>query len=163
VSGTLLDLTRWAFLPHGTAGWIGILCGVVITGPFFGLANGGFACIQHLALRLTLWRSGAMPWNYAAFLDEAAERLLLRKVGGGYLFMHRLLLEYVAAHDVPPLLPAGESTDRPPLAGICAGPPQRAMPRVQTGELHAGSSAARDVGAATLMVTDGPAANDSAG
>jgi hypothetical protein len=32
-----------------------------------------------------------------AFLDEAAERLLLRKVGGGYIFVHRLLLEYFAS------------------------------------------------------------------
>ena len=31
------------------------------------------------------------------FLDYAAERLFLRKVGSGYLFVHRLLLEYFAA------------------------------------------------------------------
>jgi len=31
------------------------------------------------------------------FLDEAAERLLLRKVGGGYIFVHRLLLDYFAS------------------------------------------------------------------
>ena len=35
-----------------------------------------------------------MPWNYPRFLDYAAERILLRKVGGGYIFTHRLLLEY---------------------------------------------------------------------
>jgi hypothetical protein len=29
-------------------------------------------------------------------LDEAADRLLLRKVGGGYVFMHRLLLDHLA-------------------------------------------------------------------
>lgn len=61
-----------------------------------GLVFGGFACLQHLVLRLLLWRTGAMPWNYARFLDFAAERLLLRKVGGGYIFVHRLLLEHFA-------------------------------------------------------------------
>jgi hypothetical protein len=40
-----------------------------------------------------------MPWNYSRFLDYAAEHILLRKVGGGYLFVHRLLLEYFASLD----------------------------------------------------------------
>jgi len=38
-----------------------------------------------------------MPWNYPRFLDYAAKRILLRKVGGGYMFVHRLLLEYFAS------------------------------------------------------------------
>ncbi len=37
-----------------------------------------------------------MPWHYSQFLDYAAERLFLRKVGGGYIFMHRMLLEHFA-------------------------------------------------------------------
>ena len=64
-----------------------------------GLAYGGYACLAHLALRLVLWRSGAIPWNYARFLDYCAERIFLRKVGGGYLFVHRMLLEYFASLD----------------------------------------------------------------
>ena len=35
--------------------------------------------------------------TFFPFLDEAAERLLLHKVGGGYLITHRLLLEYLAS------------------------------------------------------------------
>jgi hypothetical protein len=35
--------------------------------------------------------------NYPPFLDYAAERILLRKAGGGYIFVHRLLLEYFAS------------------------------------------------------------------
>lgn len=46
-----------------------------------------------------LWCTGSLPWNLIAFLDEAADRLLLRKVGGGYIFVHRLLLEYFASLD----------------------------------------------------------------
>ena len=44
-----------------------------------------------------LVRSGSIPWNYVKFLDYAAERILLRKVGGGYIFIHGMLLEYFAA------------------------------------------------------------------
>ena len=43
-----------------------------------------------------LVRKDLAPWRYADFLDYAAERILLRKVGGGYMFIHRYLLDYFA-------------------------------------------------------------------
>lgn len=52
--------------------------------------------LKHLSLRLVLWQSGAIPWNYARFLDYAAERIFLQKVGGGYIFIHRMLMEHFA-------------------------------------------------------------------
>src|SRR5205814_6953841 len=48
------------------------------------------------------YRAGFMPWKYPRFLDYASERILLRKVGGGYIFVHRLLLEYFAALESEP-------------------------------------------------------------
>ncbi|GCF08737.1 NACHT domain-containing protein [Dictyobacter arantiisoli] len=80
------------FLGLHNALFIGPSCGLLV-----GLLIGGWACIQHTVLRLLLWRSGAMPWNYSHFLDFATERILLRKVGGGYIFVHRLLLDYFAS------------------------------------------------------------------
>jgi hypothetical protein len=71
----------------------------LIYGLIFGLFMGGWACLRHYVLRLLLWHAGAMPWNYSRFLDYAAEHILLRKVGGGYIFVHRLLLEYFATLD----------------------------------------------------------------
>jgi hypothetical protein len=65
-------------------------------GTIVGLKQGGNACIQHFLLRWHLWRAGSIPWNYPQFLDHAAERILLRKVGGSYIFVHRLLLDYFA-------------------------------------------------------------------
>ncbi len=62
-----------------------------------GLTFGGAAFIQHYILRFLLWRAGSMPWNYPRFLDYAADRIILRKVGGGYIFVHRMLLEYFAS------------------------------------------------------------------
>jgi len=58
---------------------------------------GGIDVLQHLALRFVLWRSGVAPRNYPLFLDHAAKLIFLRKVGGGYIFMHRLLLEHFAS------------------------------------------------------------------
>jgi serine/threonine protein kinase len=74
---------------------------VLSVGPLVGLVNalraGGIACIQHLVLRWLLWRKKKMPWRYVRFLNYASERVLLRKVGGGYMFVHRFLLEYFAS------------------------------------------------------------------
>ena len=62
-----------------------------------GLRYGGGACLHHYALRLVLWYNNFAPLHYIRFLDYAAARIFLRKVGGGYVFVHRLLLEYFAA------------------------------------------------------------------
>ncbi len=67
----------------------------------FWLINGGFATVQHLMLRIRLWQTGCIPWRYPHFLDYARERIFLNKVGGGYLFVHKLLLEYFANLDTP--------------------------------------------------------------
>jgi len=71
-----------------------------VYGLFFGvlaaLWYGGISVIKHLILRYLLFRAGHLPLRYAHFLDYATERIFLRKVGGGYLFIHRLLLEYFA-------------------------------------------------------------------
>ncbi len=71
------------------------------SGLLAGLLLGGLACLRHYVLRFLLWRSGAMPWHYVRFLDEAAGCILLRRVGGGYSFMHRLILDYFASLDTP--------------------------------------------------------------
>jgi transcriptional regulator with XRE-family HTH domain len=84
-----------AFGPrHGLLGGVGYGLTFALVG---GLVYGGHACLAHLALRLVLWRGGMIPWNCARFLDYCAERIFLRKVGGGYLFVHRLLMEYFAS------------------------------------------------------------------
>ena len=77
-------------------GLVGGLVSGLVSGLVGGLIAGGRACLKHLALRLLLVRSGLIPWNYVKFLDYAAERILLRKIGGGYTFIHRMLLEYFA-------------------------------------------------------------------
>ncbi len=86
----------------------GLIFGLV-SGLIFGLASGLFSGLvvwlgfglgdffQHFLLRLFLSRSHQLPWKLVPFLDEAADRLLLRKVGGDYIFVHRELLDYFAS------------------------------------------------------------------
>lgn len=68
----------------------------LIGGLLAGLLVGGLGCLQHSFLRLILWRIGALPLKLAEFLESAADSALLHRVGGGYIFFHRLLLEYFA-------------------------------------------------------------------
>ncbi len=74
----------------------GLINGTIL-GLTAGLYCGCAAYVQHFVLRFLLWCTRCVPFNYPHFLDYAAERILLRKVGGGYIFMHRLLLEYFAS------------------------------------------------------------------
>jgi eukaryotic-like serine/threonine-protein kinase len=68
----------------------------LILGLIVGLNRGGSAVIKHYALRLTICLSGYTPFQFIKFLDRCAKLILLKKVGGGYIFIHRTLLDYFA-------------------------------------------------------------------
>lgn len=74
---------------------IGLIFGLA-GGLSIALIYGGSAFIRHFLLRWFLARYNYLPFKLVPFLDEMAERLILRKVGGGYIFIHRMLLEYFA-------------------------------------------------------------------
>lgn len=57
---------------------------------------GGMAWAQHRALKRLLVRHGRLPKKLIPWLDEMTRRGLLRRVGGGYIFIHRRVLEYFA-------------------------------------------------------------------
>ncbi|HVR02691.1 MAG TPA: hypothetical protein VMT47_11205 [Polyangia bacterium] len=57
---------------------------------------GGIDTINHYILRLTLAANGLLPLRLPRFLDHCASLIFLQKVGGGYVFVHRLLLEHFA-------------------------------------------------------------------
>lgn len=57
----------------------------------------GLPGIQHFMLRLILWRNGYIPWNYSRFLNYAAQRYFLQRVGRRYRFMHDLFKEHFAS------------------------------------------------------------------
>ena len=68
-------------------------------GLFAALLGGqrsGQVLIQHLIIRIILWWNRCAPWNYSKFLDFVTRSMLLRRAGGGYLFMHRSFMEHLA-------------------------------------------------------------------
>jgi hypothetical protein len=97
VVGLTLGLALWLAFEPAYWLWFGPVVGLVV-----GLAFGGYAVLSHIALRLVLWGHGAMPLNLVPFLDHCVERIFLRKVGGGYIFVHRMLLEHFASLDSSP-------------------------------------------------------------
>jgi hypothetical protein len=80
----------------------------LIYGPFYGacagltsaaalwLWYGGLATIEHVVLRILL-RWGRLEYCDVAFLDAAANRGLLHRVGGGYMFVHPTLMDRLVA------------------------------------------------------------------
>jgi serine/threonine protein kinase/adenylate kinase family enzyme len=101
----ILQSTKYAIalgmlgaLGLGLGSWIiglPILCGVIL-GLVFGLFGAGEASVKHFTLRMILYCDRHIPWNYARFLDYGTQLIFLQKVGGGYIFIHRLLLEHFA-------------------------------------------------------------------
>jgi hypothetical protein len=75
---------------------IDLLIDGIGNGVFFGIYVGGLACIQHFVLRLLLNQSGAIPWNYAKFLDYATELGFLKREGGCYRFIDDSVQEHFA-------------------------------------------------------------------
>ncbi len=90
VTGVLL-----ALLQNPVSGVVnGIILGLLAA--LFGGQGSGITCIKHFVLRLLLWHQGKIPWNYARSLNWGCRLSLLQRVGGGYSFIHRLVLEYLA-------------------------------------------------------------------
>jgi len=71
--------------------------GGLLLGLLVGLRFGGRICLYHCALRLVLWHKHVAPLRDVRFLNSATARIVLRQVGGGYIFVHRMVLEYCAA------------------------------------------------------------------
>ena len=61
-----------------------------------GLYYGGLAFLQHFVLRAVLIIFQRTPVRYVKFLNEAAGQNVLRRVGGGYIFAHRSLMQHFA-------------------------------------------------------------------
>lgn len=72
-----------------TMGMIALLLG--------GLLFGGLVpIIQHYYVRFLLFASHRLPFRPVTFLTQATQLFLLRRVGGGYKFIHRLVLDHLA-------------------------------------------------------------------
>ena len=77
-------------------GLIGRLIGGLIFGLIFGFQYGIATLIQHYTLRFLLTKNGLLPRHLISFLEYAVDLIFLRRVGGSYIFVHRLLMEHFA-------------------------------------------------------------------
>ena len=100
--------------------WFGAQAGLLIgaiLGPLAAFAFGGSACLSHAALRVVLWRAGALPLDAVRFLDYAVQCTFLYRAGGGYRFVHALWQQYFTAPPDPPAAgdyPQDYPQDHPP-------------------------------------------------
>ena len=72
-----------------------IFCSL-LGGVVAGFRYGGLALIKHYILRIFFARNNLLPWKLIPFLDHCVDLIFLRRVGGGYIFIHRLLMEHFA-------------------------------------------------------------------
>lgn len=75
-------------------------------GLYIGLISGINTFVQHYTLRCLLTQSNILPYwrndkKLITFLDDMVAHIFLRRVGGGWVFIHRSLLEHFAAQVNP--------------------------------------------------------------
>jgi hypothetical protein len=105
VTGVWVGVIYAALIGLKYGQYFGLVAGATVAlgvgfgvGTVLALMNGGSAFIKHFVLRFLLWRNDYMPWRYATFLDYSSERAFVRKVRGGYMFVHVLLRDHFAHH-----------------------------------------------------------------
>ena len=87
----------------------GLLPGVIsglIVGLMLGLiaataSRDSRAIIRHYVLRSILFHYQQIPRDFVRLLDYAVRLIILRRVGDGYIFVHRYLMEYFAGLENP--------------------------------------------------------------
>ncbi len=72
-----------------------------------GMVYGGLSVLQHSILRIAILGTRLLPLNLRLFLDSMVKIIFLKRVGGGWVFIHRSLLEYFAALHPDAQPPAG--------------------------------------------------------
>ena len=99
VSGTASDYWLSYGLSVGLSVGLSLLVpGVVVMWSL----SGGLTILRHYVIRWLLARHRTFPFRAQAFLDDATTHILLRRVGGGYSFIHRRLQDYFADAAMPP-------------------------------------------------------------
>jgi hypothetical protein len=77
--------------PLEPALFFGLIIGLLIAFSYSGLD-----VIYHFTLRFVLSLKGRIPLRYVSFLNHLSEIKLLYRAGGGYLFVHPLVLQQLA-------------------------------------------------------------------
>lgn len=68
--------------------------------PYFGQNGGYLPIIRCYSLRWVIAKHNLLPYQLIPFLDYCTDLVFLRRVGGSYIFVHRLLMEHFAEMEV---------------------------------------------------------------
>jgi len=99
--GSLIEgLSGGVILWPGGGFWGSTLSGLA-GGLLVAFWYGWFDILKHYTLRIILYLRDSVPLALAQFLEYAVGRIFLQRVGGGYIFVHRLLMEHFAEIDSP--------------------------------------------------------------
>lgn len=61
------------------------------------MMHGGAVLARHKRLRVLIARRGYFPRDFEAFLEFSASRVIMRRAGGGYVFIHSYMQDYLAS------------------------------------------------------------------
>jgi eukaryotic-like serine/threonine-protein kinase len=100
-SGGLLDAIGKLMQTGAAEALAGFVVSLFTYGIIAGLGYGGTDIIKHYTLRRLLSRRGHAPREFAPFLEYAVRLGFMRKVGGGYIFIHSLLRDHFAGPAEP--------------------------------------------------------------
>ena len=78
-------------------GQISLLAIIIVSGILSLVFFSSPYLIDPIITRLLLSRNHLLPLKLVPFLDYCVDLIFLRRVGGGYIFVHRLLMEHFAA------------------------------------------------------------------
>ena len=98
ISGLIISLVIGSLITFYAPVQAAVAMGISLFVSGF-MITGGMNAVKHLVLRGLLWGSAEIPHNYAAFLDDICTYGILQRVGGGYVFRHRLILDYFAEQE----------------------------------------------------------------
>lgn len=87
-SSALINASESAMIGAAVGLAVGLLAGL--------FASGSDELFKHFVLRVQLAIAGSLPFRVVPFLNHAADCMLARRVGAGYIFLHRYLLEHFA-------------------------------------------------------------------
>lgn len=74
----------------------GLSC-AILAGTVAAFYYGGVTLIKHIFLRLLLVVQRRIPGRLSPIANQAEAAIFLRRVGGGYIFIHRLVQDYFAS------------------------------------------------------------------